>query len=122
MGVVDDVDGGFDGGLCVNAGACCVAAQRKNCADLDGFFLGRSIARENNGKREGAKQPQDMLDSHVDRLRKYQIPGSEGPLGGSFPPPPPSFKASDHCMPVWRGQVAALCTMPRRVDGWSSSA
>ena len=66
MGVVDDIQRGFDRGLGVDAGARGVAAQRKDSADLDRLVLGRSIARQDNGKRGGAKQPEDVSKLHID--------------------------------------------------------
>ena len=58
MGVVDDVDRGFDRGLGVDAGAGGVAAQRKDRADLDGLVLRRRAARQRNRNRGGTKQPE----------------------------------------------------------------
>src|SRR5256714_4327234 len=66
MGVVDDIQRGFDRGLGVDAGARGVAAQWKDSADLDRLVLGRSIARQDNGKRGGAKQPEDVSKLHID--------------------------------------------------------
>src|SRR4051795_13665358 len=70
MRVVDDVDRGLDRRLGVDARARRVAAQRKDPADLDRFFLGRGIACEHKGNRGGIKQPEHMFECHLDRLRR----------------------------------------------------
>jgi hypothetical protein len=54
----------------MNAGAGGIAAHRKYRADLDGFVLRQSIAREHrgnrdNGNRNGTKQPEGELKSHM---------------------------------------------------------
>ena len=77
MGVVDDIHRGLDRGLGMDAGAGGVAAQREYCADLDGLVLRRSMARQDNGNRGGTKQPEDMLESHVEVSERCDpIPGS----------------------------------------------
>ena len=117
MGVVDDVDRDFDRGLGMDAGAGGVAAQRKDRADLDGLVLRRGMARQRNGNRGGAKQPEDMLKSHVDGLRKVatRCQASDG-LGCARHKPRnfPYFWPVSIACPIGRGKLRARRKRARR--------
>jgi len=70
LAAVDDLDGGFDRGLAMRAGARGVAAERQDHADLDGLVLGLRHACQRNRHGGSRNQPSDVFECHFKNLRK----------------------------------------------------